>query len=163
MRYASRGRSGLQLRGRLAQYLLASLDQSLERMGLDYVDIVYSHRFDPDTPLEETMGALASAAHQGRALYVGISSYSPELTRDAAGLMPGAVPESARHVEGALDRPLGGESLLGAEVRGGVAETGRIHGGEHRLTMFDDDPSPAFEGGRSFWRPPISSNPREGG
>ena len=60
------------------KYLLASLDQSLGRMGLDYVDIFYSHRFDPDTPLEETMGALASAVRQGKALYVGISSYSAE-------------------------------------------------------------------------------------
>ena len=62
------------------KYLLASLDQSLQRMGLDYVDIFYSHRFDPDTPLEETMGALASAVKQGKALYVGISSYSAKKT-----------------------------------------------------------------------------------
>jgi L-glyceraldehyde 3-phosphate reductase len=66
------------------KYLLASLDQSLKRMGLDYVDIFYSHRPDPDTPLEETMGALDSAVRQGKALYVGISSYSPEDTRRAA-------------------------------------------------------------------------------
>ncbi|HEU4697402.1 MAG TPA: L-glyceraldehyde 3-phosphate reductase [Sphingomicrobium sp.] len=65
------------------KYLLASLDQSLRRMGLDYVDIFYSHRVDPSTPLEETMGALAHAHRQGKALYVGISSYSPELTRRA--------------------------------------------------------------------------------
>jgi L-glyceraldehyde 3-phosphate reductase len=65
------------------KYLLASLDQSLSRMGLDYVDIFYSHRVDPTTPLEETMGALAHAHRQGKALYVGISSYSPELTREA--------------------------------------------------------------------------------
>ena len=65
------------------KYLLASLDQSLARMGLDYVDIFYSHRFDPDTPLEETMGALDTAVRSGRALYAGISSYSPERTRDA--------------------------------------------------------------------------------
>ena len=63
------------------KYLLASLDQSLRRMGLDYVDIFYSHRVDPDTPLEETAGALAQAVRSGRALYVGISSYSPDLTR----------------------------------------------------------------------------------
>ena len=69
------------------KYLLASLDQSLERMGLDYVDIFYSHRVDPDTPLEETMGALASAVHQGKALYVGISSYSAARTREAAQLL----------------------------------------------------------------------------
>ena len=63
------------------KYLLASLDQSLRRMGLDYVDIFYSHRVDPDTPLEETAGALAQAVRSGKALYVGISSYSPELTQ----------------------------------------------------------------------------------
>jgi L-glyceraldehyde 3-phosphate reductase len=65
------------------KYLLASLDQSLKRMGLEYVDIFYSHRFDPETPLEETMGALDSAVRQGKALYAGISSYSPERTREA--------------------------------------------------------------------------------
>ncbi|WP_235730315.1 L-glyceraldehyde 3-phosphate reductase [Kibdelosporangium philippinense] len=69
------------------KYLLASLDQSLGRMGLDYVDIFYSHRFDPETPLEETMGALVSAVHQGKALYVGISSYSPAKTKEAAELL----------------------------------------------------------------------------
>jgi L-glyceraldehyde 3-phosphate reductase len=69
------------------KYLLSSLDQSLKRMGLDYVDIFYSHRFDPETPLEETMGALQSAVHQGKALYVGISSYSAEKTREAAALL----------------------------------------------------------------------------
>jgi L-glyceraldehyde 3-phosphate reductase len=69
------------------KYLLASLDQSLERMGLEYVDIFYSHRFDPDTPLEETMGALASAVQQGKALYVGISSYSAEKTAEATAIL----------------------------------------------------------------------------
>jgi L-glyceraldehyde 3-phosphate reductase len=69
------------------KYLLASLDQSLARMGLDYVDIFYSHRFDPDSPLEETMGALATAVQQGKALYAGISSYSPGMTREAARIM----------------------------------------------------------------------------
>ena len=69
------------------KYLLASLDQSLKRMGLDYVDIFYSHRFDPDTPLEETCGALASAVQQGKALYVGISSYSAAKTREAAAIL----------------------------------------------------------------------------
>ncbi|MTD13198.1 L-glyceraldehyde 3-phosphate reductase [Nakamurella sp. YIM 132087] len=69
------------------KYLLASLDQSLERMGLDYVDIFYSHRADPDTPLEETMGALHTAVTSGRALYAGISSYSPERTRQAAAIL----------------------------------------------------------------------------
>jgi len=67
--------------------LLASLDQSLKRMGLEYVDIFYSHRPDPDTPLEETMGALDSAVRQGKALYVGISNYSPEQTRRAAQIL----------------------------------------------------------------------------
>jgi L-glyceraldehyde 3-phosphate reductase len=69
------------------KYLLASLDQSLERMGLDYVDIFYSHRVDPETPVEETMGALATAVHQGKALYVGISSYSAQRTREAAAIL----------------------------------------------------------------------------
>jgi L-glyceraldehyde 3-phosphate reductase len=69
------------------KYLLASLDQSLARIGLDYVDIFYSHRVDPDTPLEETVGALASAVQHGKALYVGISSYSSARTREAARLL----------------------------------------------------------------------------
>ena len=69
------------------KYLLASLDQSLARMGLDYVDIFYSHRADPDTPLEETMGALHTAVTSGRALYAGISSYSPDRTRQAAAIL----------------------------------------------------------------------------
>lgn len=69
------------------KYLLSSLDQSLSRMGLDYVDIFYSHRFDPDTPLEETMGALDSAVRAGKALYVGISSYSGERTREAVAIL----------------------------------------------------------------------------
>jgi L-glyceraldehyde 3-phosphate reductase len=69
------------------KYLLASLDQSLARMGLEYVDIFYSHRADPETPLEETMGSLDTAVRQGKALYAGISSYSPGRTRDAAQIM----------------------------------------------------------------------------
>jgi L-glyceraldehyde 3-phosphate reductase len=69
------------------KYLLASLDQSLERLGLDYVDVFYSHRFDPDTPLEETMGALHTAVRSGRALYAGISSYSAARTREAAEIL----------------------------------------------------------------------------
>ncbi len=69
------------------KYLLASLDQSLERMQLDYVDIFYSHRYDPETPLEETMGALDTAVRSGRALYVGISSYGPQKTREAVRLL----------------------------------------------------------------------------
>jgi len=69
------------------KYLLASLDQSLRRMGLDYVDVFYSHRFDPETPLEETMGALDAAVRQGKALYVGVSSYSSEKTAEAAAIL----------------------------------------------------------------------------
>jgi L-glyceraldehyde 3-phosphate reductase len=69
------------------KYLLTSLDQSLKRMGLDYVDIFYSHRHDPETPLEETMGALVTAVRQGKALYVGISSYSAERTKEAAAIL----------------------------------------------------------------------------
>src|SRR5438094_6990433 len=69
------------------KYLLASLDQSLQRLGLDYVDIFYSHRADPETPLEETMGALDTAVKQGKALYAGISSYSPERTPEAAAIL----------------------------------------------------------------------------
>lgn len=69
------------------KYLLASLDQSLARMGVDYVDVFYSHRADPETPLEETMGALHTAVQSGRALYAGISSYSPERTREAARIL----------------------------------------------------------------------------
>jgi L-glyceraldehyde 3-phosphate reductase len=69
------------------KYVLASLDQSLRRLRLDYVDIFYSHRYDPDAPLEETMGALATAVRQGKALYVGLSSYSAERTREAAAIL----------------------------------------------------------------------------
>ena len=69
------------------KYLISSLDQSLKRMGLEYVDIFYSHRFDPDTPLEETLGALDAAVRSGRALYAGISSYSPQHTREAAAIL----------------------------------------------------------------------------
>jgi L-glyceraldehyde 3-phosphate reductase len=69
------------------KYLLASLDQSLRRMGLDYVDVFYSHRFDPDTPLEETLGALDAAVRQGKALYVGISSYSADRTSEAIRIL----------------------------------------------------------------------------
>src|SRR4030081_1348764 len=69
------------------KYVLASLDQSLKRMGLDYVDIFYSHRFHPENPLEETMGALDTAVRQGKALYVGVSSYGPAQTREAARIL----------------------------------------------------------------------------
>ena len=71
------------------KYMLASLDQSLGRMGVDYVDIFYSHRYDPETPLEETMGALDHAVRSGKALYAGISSYSPERTKEAAAILRG--------------------------------------------------------------------------
>ncbi|MEU9302952.1 L-glyceraldehyde 3-phosphate reductase [Streptomyces sp. NPDC048269] len=71
------------------KYLLSSLDASLKRMGVDYVDVFYSHRFDPDTPLEETMGALASAVQQGKALYVGVSSYTAEQTAEAVRILRG--------------------------------------------------------------------------
>jgi L-glyceraldehyde 3-phosphate reductase len=73
--------------GSSRKYLLASLDQSLQRMGLEYVDIFYSHRFDPDTPLEETAGALAAAVQQGKALYAGISSYSPAQTLEITAIL----------------------------------------------------------------------------
>ncbi|TBV08232.1 L-glyceraldehyde 3-phosphate reductase [Phytopseudomonas dryadis] len=73
--------------GSSRKYLISSLDQSLRRMGVDYVDIFYSHRFDPDTPLEETAGALASIVEQGKALYIGISSYSAGKTREIAALL----------------------------------------------------------------------------
>jgi L-glyceraldehyde 3-phosphate reductase len=69
------------------KYLLASLDQSLARMGLEYIDIFYHHRPDPETPLEETMGALATAVHQGKALYVGVSQYQPAATREAVAIL----------------------------------------------------------------------------
>ncbi len=75
--------------GSSKKYLIASCDQSLKRMGLDYVDIFYSHRVDPTTPLEETMGALVQLHRQGKALYIGISSYAPELTRRAAEILAG--------------------------------------------------------------------------
>src|SRR5690348_4875576 len=71
------------------KYLIASLDQSLKRMGLEYVDIFYHHRPDPETPLEETMGALASIVHQGKALYAGISQYQPAGTREAVEILRG--------------------------------------------------------------------------
>ena len=96
------------------KYVLASLDQSLQRLGLDYVDIFYSHRFDPDTPLEETMGALATAVQQGKALYVGLSSYSPGKTREAAKLLKGMgvraadSPAGLQHVQ-SLDRGEGAQ------------------------------------------------------
>jgi L-glyceraldehyde 3-phosphate reductase len=103
------------------KYLLASLDQSLRRMGLEYVDIFYSHRFDPDTPLEETMGALDAAVRSGRALYVGISSYSAERTVEALSILrrigtPLLIHQPSysmlnRWIEGGLLDVLGGEGV----------------------------------------------------
>jgi L-glyceraldehyde 3-phosphate reductase len=97
------------------KYLLASLDQSLGRMGLDYVDIFYSHRFDPDTPLEETMSALITAVRQGKALYVGISSYSPAKTREAEQILRSA------GVPLLIHQP--SYSLLNRWIEGGLLDT----------------------------------------
>ena len=97
------------------KYLLASLDQSLARMGLDYVDIFYSHRVDPTTPLEETMGALVTAHRQGKALYVGISSYSAELTREAAAIL------AAEKVPLLIHQP--SYSMLNRWIEGGLLDT----------------------------------------
>ena len=103
------------------KYLLASLDQSLKRMGLDYVDIFYSHRFDPDTPLEETLGALDTAVKQGKALYAGISSYSAKRTTEAAAILrrmgtPALIHQPSysmlnRWIEGGLLDVLGHEGI----------------------------------------------------
>jgi len=97
------------------KYLIASCDQSLKRMGLDYVDIFYSHRVDPRTPLEETMGALAHLHRQGKALYVGISSYSPELTRRAAEIL------AAERVPLLINQP--SYSMLNRWVEDGLLDT----------------------------------------
>jgi L-glyceraldehyde 3-phosphate reductase len=97
------------------KYLLASLDQSLKRMGLDYVDIFYSHRVDPTTPLEETMGALAHAHRQGKAHYVGISSYSPELTRQAHAIL------ESEGVPLLIHQP--SYSMLNRWIEGGLLDT----------------------------------------
>jgi len=102
------------------KYLLASLDQSLARMGLDYVDIFYSHRFDPNTPLDETMGALASAVRQGKALYVGISSYSPERTEQAIEILTGLGTPLLIHQPS--------YSLLNRWIEDGLLETLERHG-----------------------------------
>ncbi len=97
------------------KYLLASLDQSLKRMGLEYVDIFYSHRFDPDTPLEETMGALETAYRQGKALYVGISSYSAQKTREAYEIL------KARGIPVLIHQP--SYSMLNRWVEQGLLDT----------------------------------------
>jgi len=135
------------------KYLLASLDQSLARMGLEYVDVFYSHRFDPRTPLEETMGALHSAVRAGKALYVGVSSYSPQRTEEAAEILrslgtPLFIHQPSysllnRWIEGglldALERegagaivfsPLG-QGLLTDRYLHGVPEDSRVRRGEH--------------------------------
>ncbi|PMC75652.1 aldo/keto reductase [Brachybacterium sp. UMB0905] len=97
------------------KYLLSSLDQSLERLGLEYVDIFYHHREDPETPLQETMGALADAVHSGRALYVGISNYSPEATRGAHQLL------AERGVPLLIHQP--SYSMFNRHVENGLLET----------------------------------------
>jgi L-glyceraldehyde 3-phosphate reductase len=97
------------------KYLLSSLDQSLERLGLEYVDIFYHHREDPETPLEETMGALAHAVHTGKALYAGISNYSPEHTREAARIL------EAHGVPLLIHQP--SYSMFNRHVEGGLLET----------------------------------------
>jgi L-glyceraldehyde 3-phosphate reductase len=107
------------------KYLLASLDQSLTRMGVDYVDIFYSHRFDPETPLEETMGALDQAVRSGKALYAGISSYSAERTAEAAAILRemGTLPLIHQPSYSMLNRWIEGGLLdtLEAEGMGGIA------------------------------------------
>ncbi len=107
------------------KYLLASLDQSLQRMGLDYVDIFYSHRFDPETPLAETMGALDAAVRQGKALYVGVSSYSARRTAEAIELLRGLGTPLLIHQPSysMLNRWIEGEllDLLGSEGVGCIA------------------------------------------
>jgi L-glyceraldehyde 3-phosphate reductase len=134
------------------KYLLASLDQSLARMGLDYVDIFYSHRFDPNTPLEETMGALDSAVRQGKALYVGVSSYSPRRTEEAIEILAGLgtpllihqpsysllnrwiedglLEGLARHGVGAIVFSPLGQGLLTDRYLHGIPEDSRVRRGE---------------------------------
>jgi L-glyceraldehyde 3-phosphate reductase len=108
------------------KYLLASLDQSLQRMGLDYVDVFYSHRLDGTTPLEETMGALDTAVRQGKALYVGISSYDAERTREAAAILRDLGTPLLIHQPSysMLNRWIGSEGLLDAADELGVGLIG---------------------------------------
>lgn len=142
------------------KYVLASLDQSLDRLGLDYVDIFYSHRFDADTPLEETMGALDTAVRSGRALYVGISSYSPAKTREAADIArdlgtPLLIHQPSysmlnRWVEGGLldeleEQGMGcivftalAQGLLSDRYLGGVPEDSRAARDDSTLTGLDE-------------------------
>ncbi|HKE20477.1 MAG TPA: L-glyceraldehyde 3-phosphate reductase, partial [Kofleriaceae bacterium] len=144
------------------KYVLASLDQSLRRMGLDYVDIFYSHRFDPDTPLEETMGALATAVRQGKALYAGISSYSADRTRAAAAILrdlgtPCLIHQPAynmlnRWVEGGLLDALEDEGI------GCIAFTALAQGllSDKYLSGVPADARPNRPGGGSFTRAHLS-------
>ncbi|MVB12257.1 L-glyceraldehyde 3-phosphate reductase [Caprobacter fermentans] len=107
------------------KYLLASLDQSLRRMGLDYVDIFYHHRMDPDTPLEESMGALAQAVKSGKALYAGISNYSPEAAKRAAALLRemGVRCLICQSRYSMLDRQIETDGLFDAAKRAGMGLT----------------------------------------
>ncbi|HET6438199.1 MAG TPA: L-glyceraldehyde 3-phosphate reductase [Anaeromyxobacter sp.] len=145
------------------KYVLASLDQSLRRMGLEYVDIFYSHRFDPETPLEETMGALHAAVQQGKALYVGISSYSAAKTREAAAILrrlgtPCLIHQPSynmfnRWIErGLLD-------VLGQEGIGCIAFTALAQGllSDKYLTGVPSDARPNRPGGDSFTRDHLSA------
>ncbi|HLH14573.1 MAG TPA: L-glyceraldehyde 3-phosphate reductase [Solirubrobacteraceae bacterium] len=135
------------------KHLLASLDQSLARMGLDYVDVFYSHRVDPQTPLEETMGALDAAVRQGKALYVGISSYSPQRTEEAIAILTrlgtpllihqpsysllnrwiedGLLETIARHGVGAIVFSPLAQGLLSDRYLNGIPEDSRVRRGEH--------------------------------
>ena len=114
------------------KYMLASLDQSLQRMGLDYVDIFYSHRLDPGTPLEETMGALDTAVRQGKALYVGISSYDAERSRQAAAILRDLGTPLLIHQPSysMLNRWIENEGLLTGRYLEGVPEGSRATQGK---------------------------------
>jgi len=144
------------------KYVLASLDQSLRRLGLDYVDIFYSHRFDPDTPLEETMGALATAVERGKALYVGISSYSPARTREAAALLRDRGVHCLIHqpAYNLFNRWIEGGLLdaLEAEGMGCIAFTALAQGllSDKYLKGVPPDARPNRPGGGSFTRQHLS-------
>jgi len=144
------------------KYVLASLDQSLRRMGVEYVDIFYSHRFDPDTPLEETMGALATAVKQGKALYAGLSSYSAERTREGAAILrrlevPCLIHQPAYNMfnrwieDGLVD-------ALEAEGMGCIAFTALAQGllSDKYLKGVPRDARPNRPGGGSFTREHLS-------
>ncbi|WP_455925221.1 aldo/keto reductase [Pseudomonas putida] len=146
------------------KYLLASLDQSLARLGLDYVDVFYSHRFDPDTPLEETADALASAVQQGKALYVGISSYAAPQAAEIAGLLRqrqvplvlqqpvynllnrdietnGVLDEAAARGTGVITYSPLAQGLLSGKYRTGIPEDSRIGRGSRYLPVSAVDAS----------------------